>query len=159
MTVVVNIGGDHELARRFWSKVRVVGPDECWEWDKAVDRQGYGRFRVGGRAGQMQEAHRVAYQIAVGPIPPGFEVDHVRARGCRCRSCVNPMHLQAVTPKVNSQRSTAGAANRARQLALTHCKRDHEFTPANTAIKPTTGARRCRTCDRDAARARRRAVA
>ena len=120
------------------------------EWQGARDAQGYGRCRIGR---VMDMAHRVAWELTQGPIPPGLQIDHL----CRNRACVNPDHLEPVTPKVNSERSSAGAVNRARMLARTHCKRNHEFTLENTAIR-ANGTRRCRACDRDAARLYREAA-
>ena len=45
--------------------------------------------------------HRVVYEHRVGPIPKGLDLDHVKARGCRSRACVNPAHLEPVTTRVN----------------------------------------------------------
>lgn len=132
----------------FWSRVDQSDATGCWPWLGAVNDSGYGIVRVGGAT---RRAHRVAHTLAIGPIPDGFQVDHVSARGCRRRDCCNPAHLEAVTPKVNSERSTAGAVNRARMLARTSCVRGHEFTPQNTHVGPQ-GVRVCRACKRETAR-------
>lgn len=83
---------------RFWSKVDVRSKDECWLWTAAM-RGKYGLFNV---PPTTIGAHRYAYQAAKGPIPDGHVVDHV----CRQPRCVNPFHLQAVTPRQNNENHT-----------------------------------------------------
>lgn len=118
--------------------------DGCWEWPGKRDPNGYGR------AGKWW-AHRVAYEVWVGPVPAGLELDHL----CRNPACVRPDHLEPVTHRVNMLRGrTIGARN----AAKTHCIHGHEFTLANTYIRSDTGGRQCRQCgrDRDRVRARKR---
>lgn len=88
---------------RFWAKVdKSGGPGACWPWTAGIcTRTGYGNIWWLGRA---QSAHRIAYELAIGPIPPGLTVDHVEARGCTLRHCVNPAHLEAVTQAENNRR-------------------------------------------------------
>jgi hypothetical protein len=129
------------LAGRFWEKVEKT--DTCWLWGKCITSGGYGRLKVGGRT---VLAHRVAYELEVGPIPDGLQLDHVRARGCANKHCVNPAHLEPVTPGLNTRRGTAPAATNARKI---RCKRGHAFTPENTYIRqrtPIRSERSCRTC-------------
>lgn len=72
---------------RFWSKVDVRGPDECWEWTGYRNPQGYGTFGV--TYGDNRKAHRVAWELTNGPIPEGMYALH----GCDNRTCCNPDHL------------------------------------------------------------------
>lgn len=89
----------------------------CWEWTGGTDPTGYGRFFFDGRMGY---AHRFAYETAVGPIPAGFDIDHL----CRNRRCVRPSHLEAVTRRENLMRGqTLTAAHHAgRNCGFAGCK-------------------------------------
>jgi hypothetical protein len=97
------------LAERFWRHVDVRGQDECWLWQGYVQANGYGRFMVGDREARL--AHRVAYELAIGPVPARLVLDHVRARGCEHRHCVNPHHLEAVTMAENLRRGRSKPAS------------------------------------------------
>ena len=83
---------------RFWSKVEGDDPLGCWLWTGAAP-SGYGTFYAGG--GVSVYAHRYAYTAMVGPIPDGLHLDHT----CQTPRCVNPLHLDPVTPRVNAQRA------------------------------------------------------
>jgi hypothetical protein len=125
---------------RFWPKVNKT--DTCWLWAAGRTTLGYGMFWDGKR---VVCAHRFAYELLVGPVEPGRELDHT----CRVPSCVNPKHLEPVTHRVNVGRGEAGAKSAAQQRAKTHCPRGHEYTGENTYTNPSTGARHCRACRRD----------
>ena len=73
----------------------------CWLWKLAVNNRGYAMIRTRDR--KMTLAHRVSYEVHIGPIPDGLVIDHL----CRNRTCVNPAHLRAVTPKQNSEHKAA----------------------------------------------------
>lgn len=135
---------------RFWAKIDFDGPGGCWLWTGTLWPNGYGMFSVGGRAGRLLLAHRFSYEYLVGPIPEGLTIDHVRARGCTHRNCVNPAHLEPVTQRVNVLRGTGLPAQQARQ---THCKRDHEFNAENTLYRANR-VRDCRICKRERDRQR-----
>lgn len=123
---------------RFWAKVDKSGPGGCWLWVGQLNRSGYGVFSVGN---VKSLAHRWAHEAFIGPIPPDYQVDHVYARGCRHTQCVNPAHLEAVTPRENTMRSSGFAPKKAAQ---THCVHGHEFTAENTNTR--RGRRECRAC-------------
>lgn len=112
---------------RFWAKVEKT--DTCWLWTACCNDRGYGLFSV---AGRLVQAHRFAYELLVGPIPEGLELDHVRDRGCRHRRCCNPAHLEAVTHAENVRRSDATLTSIA--AAKTHCRHGHPFDAANTYV-------------------------
>jgi len=124
----------------------------CWLWTGSKNRAGYGVVNFPRCAGVRQRqalAHREVYSLLVGPIPPSYHLDHVRAWGCTNRHCVNPAHLEPVTNQENNRRSDSLSAINARK---THCKRGHVFDVTNTLyhIHSKTGRtiRMCRTCNR-----------
>lgn len=121
------------ISDRFWPKVdRTTTPDGCWLWTgaNAGKKAQYGKIW---KDGKLELAHRVSYEISVGPIPGGYQVDHL----CRITLCVRPDHLDAVEPKEN--------AYRARKK---ECLRGHEMSGKNLWINPKTGARVCQACAR-----------
>jgi DNA-binding Lrp family transcriptional regulator len=74
------------IAERFWPKVELRGEDACWPWIAGLQKHGYGSFNIGQRS---VLAHRMAYELSIGPIPDGLCVLH----RCDNPPCVNPAHL------------------------------------------------------------------
>lgn len=103
--------------------------DDCWEWAAAKTKLGYGKFSQGGKYGGWKPAHRVVYELLVGPIPDGLDLDHL----CRNTSCVRPAHLEPVT----------NAENVRRAMEKTHCSNGHEL--ATESYQYSYG-RYCRPC-------------
>lgn len=90
--------GTRPVADRFWEKVDRRGEDDCWLWTGALQK-GYGHML--GVRGKSLRAHRVAYELLVGRIPDGCELDHL----CRNPKCVNPAHLEPVSHAENIRRA------------------------------------------------------
>lgn len=103
-----------------------LAPDGCWLWNGRLNASGYGVFH-------QTPAHRLVYELLVGPIPDGLVLDHL----CRVRHCVNPDHLEPITQEENMRRAR-----------LTSCRRGHPLSDDNVYVTPSTGSRTCLTCKR-----------
>lgn len=127
---------------RFWTKVGVGRPDECWLWlPRSRSGNGYARYPYNAGGGRVitVSPHRLAYTLAHGPIPAGLTVDHM----CRVRICCNPAHLRLLTREENS----AGSLTALTHAAKTHCPQGHPYDEVNT-IRDERGWRWCRECRR-----------
>ncbi len=131
------------LAERLWRNVDRSRPDGCWVWT-AAKKDGYGRLTYGGRGTANVRAHRLAYELLVGPIPEGRDLDHI----CRNRACVNPAHLEPVTRRENTLRSPVAIT--ARKSRQTHCCRGHLLAGEN--LRVWKGRRYCMACRRSGGR-------
>jgi hypothetical protein len=114
-----------------WQAIDMLS-GECWLWTRALWRNGYGKVKVNGR---VTYAHRFLYELCVGPIPKGLELDHL----CRNHACVNPEHLEPVTPTVNNRRGLRGV------LKAT-CAQGHAWIEENIYVRPNDGVRKCHIC-------------
>lgn len=135
------------LEERFWEKVDKNGPvpdyapelGPCWLWTGPCDGMGYGYISRGRRGEGNVKAHRLAYELLVGPIADGLEPDHL----CRVHACVNPRHVEPVTHAENMRRSLSYWSTK------THCPRGHAYDDENTIVVTTPRpGRRCRKCTR-----------
>jgi hypothetical protein len=123
------------LPERIEARIKRLPETGCWIWTGALSRQGYSYISVKGR---MFRVHRLTYEAATGSeIPAGLVIDHL----CRVRSCVNPDHLEAVTPLTNWQRGKAPSVGHAMKTA---CPQGHPYDAKNTYT--LRGKRRCRRC-------------
>lgn len=108
--------------------------DGCWLWRGCKTPGGYGHSSLNGKA---TVAHRVAYQLIVGPIPEGMDLDHL----CRNRACVNPAHLDPVTRRQNLVRGVKARG----------CVNGHQYSKSGWSfVKRASGRieRRCKICHR-----------
>ena len=133
------------LETKFWRYVEKT--EGCWLWTGYRNSDGYGAIdtKYNHEYGVTRvRAHRAAWLLLRGEIPNGMQLDHL----CRVRHCVNPDHLEIVTPRENVLRGFGPTAQQARQ---THCKRGHELTTENL-YKTRRGYRVCRMCSIEAQR-------
>lgn len=119
----------------------------CWVWQLFSAQAGHKRGGYYGRTSRQGEqqpigAHVLAYEVLVGPVPDGYEVDHT----CRNTLCCNPAHLEAVTPAVNNQRKWDAGDGRNQNTGKTNCPKCGE--PYSVESKRGDGRtfRACRPC-------------
>ncbi len=128
------------VEERFWAKVDKAGPlpdfaphlGPCWLWTASLFTQSrYGLLKV---SDTNRGAHVVSYELVVGPVPAGLELDHL----CRVRHCVNPSHLEPVTHQENARRGIYGMQ--------TECLRGHNLMDPANLVPNKRGVRQCREC-------------
>lgn len=130
-----------------------VMPNGCWHFTGYIAPTGYGQI------GRNIPAHRIAWEVAnERPVPKGLHVDHQchntdpdcnDDNECLHRRCMNPDHLEAVTPQVNITRGKGFGGINAR---ATHCAQGHELTQSNIYYRPDRFGRLCRICRYEAGR-------
>lgn len=125
-------------ATRFERYVEPEPTSGCFLWAGAMTTSGYGMFLFHGKA---RQAHRVAYIMAHGAIPPGACILH----SCDNRACVNPLHLHPGDKGLNAKEREQ--RNRGAKASRTHCKRGHPYDTTNTYTwAGLPGTRMCRAC-------------
>ena len=122
---------------------KVVKTETCWLWIGGTvksKKARYGLFCFAPKRGANKNttAHRFSYSHFRGPVADGLEVDHL----CKNTLCVNPDHLEAVTPRVNNLRGNSPSSINARK---THCPIGHAYAE-HAYVNPNTGKKQCKTC-------------
>lgn len=132
-----------EIRDRFLSKLSAPDENGCIIWRGTMQSNGYGCFWWNRKTCL---AHRLSVAFSGREIPDGYHVDHL----CRVTRCVNPDHLEPVTPGENARRGETFAR---RNLAKTHCPKGHPLSSDNLdsyALK--SGRRACKICMRERCR-------
>lgn len=142
-TVLPSTGGQDDtiglwgLRQRFLDQVFFEPLSGCWLWTGGCNSDGYGSIRIQGR---WFSTHRYSYIVLVGEPGEGLELDHL----CETRICVNPAHLEPVTPYENKRRTG---------LRRKTCggEAKHPRTEDST-YKTGVNAGRCKECVRESTR-------
>ena len=135
----------------FWSRVKIAGPDECWEWQgKLTKRGGYGQLPF--TTWESRRANRYSYYLNV---DRNFDRSLDVCHSCDNPPCVNPRHLWLGTRKDNL--IDMCNKNRHPNKKKTHCRKGHEYTLENTYIYKN--GRWCRECFRIKERKKRKMLA
>lgn len=113
---------------------------DCILWTRGKDSSGYGIVNIRGER-IPKRAHVLAWEAVHGPVPSGYHIHHK----CEVKACVNPDHLECLTPD----------EHRARHR-LTYCKRGHLLEGENVYVRPGNGHRMCRVCSLERLRSRER---
>lgn len=130
---------------RFYLRLKRTA-NGCIEWTGTTKTSGYGTIKIDGVS---VRTHRLAWEIANGPIPDGLWVLH----HCDNRSCCNVDHLFLGTHADNMADKTA--KGRGNFQKKTHCPQGHPYDEANTQIRTNGRHRQCRTCRRESCRRQR----
>jgi hypothetical protein len=133
---------EERFLNRLLTKIEFT--EGCWLWTGAKWSDGYGRIHIRHPRRTSLAAHRALYEICVGEIPDGLELDHL----CHTLNCVNPDHLEAVTHQVNMLRGDW------RSRFRKYCPHGHPLSGDNLNLKRQrlSVSRACRACAREGMR-------
>jgi len=133
------------ISRLFWSKVQVVGLDDCWEWTASLrhkeDKGSYGSFNTGRSYGLSSSSHRVAWELVRGPILK----DRLVLHKCDNSICCNPLHLflgsqsDNMEDKLNKGRVPSGERHSSAKLTTLQVTRIREDTRSQKCIAKEYG--------------------
>lgn len=147
------MGGRHIEVGEHWRRAEAFGDDfngsPCMVLPLRTGPSGYVRIAVKGR---QEQAHRAIYQWVLGPLSQEVQLDHL----CRFPACVNPWHMDPVSPRLNTLRGVGPSAQNARKAVCVH---GHPLFGENLRVKMEDGTprRACRACERRESRERQRA--
>lgn len=140
-----------------------VAPSGCWIWHSRSKQTGYATATS--YKGKKGSPYRLLYELLVGPIPPGYDLDHLCDSGRL--GCANPFHCKPATRQENMNRTPTTIPGK--HVRKTHCPQGHPYSGDNLLIETYRGTteRHCKTCkaartkawmdrDRDAYRAHQR---
>jgi len=126
----------------------VAMPNGCIEWTLSTNCHGYGQIGRGGRTEGKASTHRLAWELANGPISDGLHVLHHCDNPPCCQT--DPTdgypdgHLFLGTRSDNMVDMIS--KGRSRGQKVTHCPKGHKYTPENTYVRPANNSRHCRKC-------------
>lgn len=123
------------IEERLLSKIQIDNKD-CWVWTGSVFKQKYSTYSQIRIKNKCRKAHQVSYEVFIGPIPQGRELDHL----CKNKLCINPAHLEPVTHFENMERGYWTTKD--------ECIHGHSYGGGNTYLN-TRGHRECRTCRKE----------
>lgn len=137
---------EQERVQRFWAKVDIKGPEDCWLWLASVTSKGYGSFAISPK--KTATAHKISWALSKNNGVMSDSKQHIMHL-CDVKRCVNPNHLELGDAAQNNRDALArGVRIPHRQSDKEFCKNGHPRTPENT--HPTL--RRCLICMREQAR-------
>ena len=133
---------------KFWRRIEITGPDDCWGWQGTTNAYGHGRLTY---ENTWWVASRLAWALTNGPIPDGLCVLH----RCDNPPCCNPAHLFLGTRADNTTDMMTKGRNH--WLQRDHCKNGHAFAVHGRIVTRATGKqyRCCLMCKADEQRRRR----
>jgi len=152
----------HHIPEPYATKVRerilanIKDVNGCWEWQKSLSvRGGYSQMMlsVEPKKPVIYAGHRASWLVFRGDVQPGMHIDHL----CRNHKCVNPDHLEPVTPQENILRGEVAREGKKASDPVHYCRHGHSMTGDNLYEFKNYGVPRviCNAC-RKASRERTR---